>query len=109
MKHFGSLSYGPQDDPDGDGCSNAREQILCTDPAAANTPFTLDLSAWDERLARLSWPGVTNRNYDLLGGTNLGARLTLVTNLPGRFPEIEWFPPYTNLANQFFRVRATMP
>ena len=109
MAHFGSLASGPLDDPDGDGYCNAREQLMGTDPTAADAPFTLDLSPWDERLARLSWPATTNRTYDVLGGADLGAPLTVLTNLPGRFPELEWFQPYTNLVNQFFRVRAVSP
>ncbi len=109
MTHFNSLAYGPQDDPDGDGYCNAREQIKGTDPNAADVPFKLDLSPWNERLVRLSWPAVTNRNYEVLAGTNLGAPLTVVTNLPGHFPETEWFRPFTNLADQFFRVRAASP
>src|SRR2546422_3733415 len=80
------LDYGPQDDPDGDGYSNAREQVMGTDPLAADVVFQLDLSQWDKKLARLSWRGVTNRNYEVLAGTNV-ATLTLQTNLPGRFPE----------------------
>jgi len=104
MAHFGNLNHGPQDDPDGDGFDNAREQIMGTDPLAADVPFQLDLSPWDKKLARLSWPGATNLSYEVLSGTNVAA-LTLLTNLPGRFPETEWFSPYTNPARQFFRVR----
>ena len=99
------LDYGPQDDPDGDGYSNAREQVMGTDPLAADVVFQLDLSQWDKKLARLSWRGVTNRNYEVLAGTNV-ATLTLQTNLPGRFPETEWFTPYTNATQQFFRARS---
>ena len=109
MAHFGSLASGPQDDPDGDGYSNAREQIMGTDPNAPDIAFQLDLSSWDRGLARLSWAGVTNRNYEVLSGTNAAAPLEPVTNLPGRFPDTEWFTPYTNLLNQFFRVRAVWP
>ena len=106
---FGSLAFGPQDDPDGDGYSNAREQIMGTDPNAADIAFPLDLSPWDRGLARLSWAGVTNRTYEVLTGTNAAAPLEVLTNLPGRFPDTEWFTPYTNLLNQFFRVRSVSP
>jgi len=99
------LDYGPQDDPDGDGYSNAREQVMGTDPLTADVAFQLDLSPWDKKLARLSWPGVGNMDYEVLAGTNVAA-LTLQTNLPGRFPETEWFTPYTNATQQFFRVRS---
>jgi len=110
IAHFGSpAAYGPLDDPDGDGYSNAYEQLMGTEPNTADPPFKLDLSAWNERLARLSWPAATNRTYDVLAGTDASAPLTLLTNLAGLFPESEWFTPYTNQARQFFRVRTVTP
>jgi len=105
MARLGTLAYGPNDDPDGDGYNNAREQLMGTDPDAVDAPFNLDLSLWNEKLARLSWPAVTSKNFEVLAGTNVAAPLTLITNLTGRFPETEWFTPYTNLANRFFRVQ----
>ncbi|PYJ86084.1 MAG: hypothetical protein DME22_06640 [Verrucomicrobia bacterium] len=99
------LDYRPQDDPDADGYCNAREQVMGTDPLAADVAFQLNLSPWNKKLARLSWPGATDLNYEVLAGTNVAA-LTLQTNLPGRFPETEWFTPYTNATQQFFRARA---
>jgi subtilisin family serine protease/subtilisin-like proprotein convertase family protein len=109
IAHLGSLAFGPKDDPDGDGCNNAREQITGTNPNALDAVFELDLSSWNETLARLSWPGVTNQMYEILGGANAAAPLNLITNLPGRFPETEWFMPYTNFADGFFRVRTVTP
>jgi subtilisin family serine protease/subtilisin-like proprotein convertase family protein len=109
MAGLGSLASGPKDDPDGDGYSNAREQIVGTNPNASDVVFALDLSSWNEALGRLSWPGVTNRTYDIFAGTNVAAPMSLITNLRGRFPETEWFTPYTNLVNRFFRVRAVTP
>src|SRR5207244_8964762 len=41
MARFGSLSYGPKDDPNGDGYSNAQKQIIGTDPIVADAPFAL--------------------------------------------------------------------
>jgi len=103
---FGSLAFGARDDPDGDGITNAREQILGTNPNdGADPPLALDLSPWDSRLARLSWRGATNRIYEIHSCRDAAAPLALVTNLSGSFPETEWFTPYTNLAEQFFRVR----
>ena len=108
--HFGApLAFGPQDDPDGDSYDNAREQLMGTDPNVAEAPFKLDLSPWNEKLARLSWSGVTNRTYEVVAGTNVVSPLTVITTLAGRFPEREWFTPYTNLIGQFFRVRTAAP
>jgi subtilisin-like proprotein convertase family protein len=103
--HFACTTNGPKEDPDHDGYSNAREQIMQTDPNVADAPFKLDLSRWNETLARLSWPGTTNFNYEIRSGTNLAA-LNLATNIPGRFPETEWFTHYDNIPRQFYRVRA---
>ena len=77
-----------------------------TDPNATDIPFQLDLSPWDGGLARLSWVGTPNRTYEILAGTNAATPMKMVTNLPGRLPDTEWFTPYTNLYNQFFRVRS---
>ena len=76
-----------------------------TDPTVDEAGLALDLSRWNSALARLSWPGNGNHTYDILAGTNL-ASLSLVTNVPGRFPETERFGPYTNAPQGFFRVRA---
>jgi subtilisin-like proprotein convertase family protein/subtilisin family serine protease len=100
------LAQGAEDDPDRDGYSNAWEQIMGTDPTVPNNlPFTLDLSRWNRSLARLSWPGSPWFTYEVWGGTNVNA-LSLITTVPGRFPETEWFAPYNTLSRQFFRVRA---
>ena len=103
------LAFGPKDDPDGDGYSNAREQIMGTNPRGGNVPFPVDLSPYNARLARLSWPGSTNSNYEVLAGPDASVPLAWLTNVSGRFPETEFFPSRTNAAHQFFRVRAAVP
>lgn len=100
--HFGDLAAGPQDDSDGDGYSNAREQIMGT---AINGPLRLDVSVWNDGLARLSWASVTNRTYGVWAGEAVD-RLALVTNLPGRLFETEWFSPYTNGPTRFYQLRS---
>ena len=87
-----------------------REQIMGTHPGAIDAPFqfSLDLSVWNERLARVSWPATTNLSYEIRAATNALSLLSLVTNVTGKFPETEVFLPYTNGVNQFFRVR-TLP
>jgi subtilisin-like proprotein convertase family protein len=105
MVRLKNLSYGPKDDPDGDGFSNAREQIIGTNPRRDESVFQLDLSVWNQELVRLSWPSTTNHHYEVWRGENLAAPLTLLTNLPGAFPYTEWYTPYTNSTQQFFQVR----
>ena len=108
MARFGTLAFGPKDDPDSDGYSNAREQILGTNPLAEDEPFRLDLSRFNGQYSRLSWPSHTNRHYEVMAGPNASAPLVLVTNVSGQFPETEFFPSRTNAAQQFFRVRAVV-
>jgi len=63
--HFGFLTPSPQKDPDRDGYSNMREQLMGTDPKSAGPPFRLDLSRWNQSLARLSWPSSSNFTYEI--------------------------------------------
>jgi len=106
ITYFDSIfTQSPKDDPDRDGYSNAREQIMGTNPLVTEVPFQLDLSRWNQNVARLSWPATTNFTYEIWGGTN-AASLVLVTNVPGRFPETDWFMAYSSLRQQLFRVRA---
>jgi hypothetical protein len=108
MSKFGNLLASPRDDPDDDGYNNAMEQAMSTDPLLPNEPFRVDLMIWSTTLARLSWPGLKGRTYDVLSGAN-PAGLTLLTNVPGRFPETECFVPLTNSARQFFQLREVEP
>jgi subtilisin family serine protease/subtilisin-like proprotein convertase family protein len=109
LANFGTLNFGPRDDPDGDGYSNAREQVLGSNPLAAEGPFRLDVARFNARLARLSWPASTNYHYEVLTGPNAPAPLSVLTNIAGTFPEAELFTPRTNAAYQFFRVRRVGP
>ena len=106
--HFSSLARGPREDPDEDGFSNAREQVMGTNPNAADEVFRIDLARWNAQLLRLNWPGVANRTYQIWGGPEPSS-LSLITNLPGRFPETEWFANTTNEAARFFQVRTAEP
>ncbi len=106
LRHFNTLAFGPQDDPDQDGYINSREQITGTNPAKPERRFDLDLSLWDNRMVRLSWPGATNNVYQVKTGNEAATLLHLLTNVAGRFPETEWFTPYTNLTHQFFGLEA---
>ena len=77
-----------------------------TDPNFADVPFELDLSAWrlfTTRRVRLSWPSSTNSNYEIWAGES-PASLSVLTNLPGRFPETDWMTTYSEPAQRFFRV-----
>ncbi len=106
MQQLHSLGFGPTDDPDRDGLTNAREALFGTDPNRAEFLLELDLSVWDARLARLSWPSNTNTTYRIQIGPESIRPSTLATNLPGTAGETEWFFPYTGLLHQFFRIQS---
>ncbi len=105
-KYFGSIqTFGPNDDPDQDGYSNMREQIMDTDPTVGNDlPLRVDLSPWNDTLARLSWASSPHFSYEIWSGTN-AASLQYVTTVPGRFSETEWFTSYHDQSALFFQVR----
>jgi len=44
--YFGSLRYGPDDDPDGDGATNSEERAAGTNPADPNSFFGVAAVAW---------------------------------------------------------------
>lgn len=107
MAKFSTLAYGPLDDPDGDGFSNAREQAIGSHPAQMNSPFpfALDVSPWSAQLLRVSWPTAAGRAYELRTNANATSTFAPLTNLTGRFPDGEVFLPHGSAA-QFFRLRA---
>jgi subtilisin family serine protease/subtilisin-like proprotein convertase family protein len=103
MARFGTLAYGPLDDPDKDGWNNAAEQALGTDPLVRNHPRQVDVSRWNGSLLRLSWPGNGLGTNAVYSSMEAGSPFEVTTNVPSRFPVTEWFVPSTNGA-RFFRV-----
>lgn len=108
MAHFDSLQWGAVDDPDGDGYSNMMEQLMGTDPTTPNALFKISVAAYDSTQTRFSWPGLSNERYEVLSGSTPAA-LTVITNLPGKFPETDWISERPNTPAQFFRIRKIVP
>ena len=104
LAHFGNLAQGPQDDPDEDGYSNAREQIMGTNPNEPDLPFQLDLSRWSSSILRLSWPSRPGFQYEVWGGADPTA-LSVQATVDSRWPETEWFTPANIPPLQFYQVR----
>ena len=107
LAKFGTLAYGPLDDPDGDGFNNAREQAIGSNPNDLNSPFplALDASPWNAQLLRVSWPAAVGRSFELRMSSTANGALSTLTNATGRFPDAEVFVPY-NTPARFFRLRA---
>ena len=104
MKWFGTLAFGPKDDPDQDGFNNAREQVMGTDPTSSETEFRLDLAELQSGFWRLSWPGREGETYAIESGTDLGLPFTASTFVRGRFPVTEHIVPASMGARNFYRV-----
>lgn len=109
LTHFGNLSQTAAGDPDGDGLSNAVEQVLKTDPASADQPFQLELAPWNSQIARISWPGVEGASYRVLGSATPEGPYSPLETVAGRFPVTEWFTPLTGVASQLIRVERIAP
>lgn len=96
--------YGATDDPDGDGANNAREQILGTNPLYPEPGSRIDFARWDDRVARLSWPGLEGARYRVRAFNALGTPPVLDEEVPGVFPETSWFGPMGAGRQRFFSV-----
>jgi subtilisin-like proprotein convertase family protein/subtilisin family serine protease len=107
LAKLGTLASGPKDDPEHDGFSNAREQVMGTNPVLADRPFRTDFTFWTlfgSKLARLSWPSVPGATYEILSTTNLNQPMMSMTNFPGRIWEAEFYGPSANAPQQYYRV-----
>jgi subtilisin family serine protease len=103
-QRLGSLASGPRDDPDGDGWSNAAEQLAGSNPGINEIPFVASLATHSGERLRLSWPSTDSDQFEIWGTPHAGQPLTLVTNAPGRFPEAGWFPEAGD-ASKLFQLR----
>ncbi len=103
--HFGNLNQTATDDPDRDGLNNLREYILGSNPQQEERPLRLDAVAWNDEVYRLSWPASITHTYGLARSAAVAGPYQVVTNLPGLYPELEWFVPHSVTTNAFFHVR----
>ena len=94
----------PRADPDADGYNNAVEQALGTDPLAPNHPLALDLSPFNTRFLRLSWPAGGGELFQIWTAETVNGVSSNAASVPGRFPETEAFVPRTE-TSRFFQLR----
>lgn len=108
---FGDLRQGPRDDPDGDGFSNAREQLLGTNPVSLMSEFRVAAQPLEDGWLRLSWPSGAGDIFQLLGQTNVvGFRKDLVgLTVVGGLPVAEAVVPERGEASRFFQVKRFAP
>lgn len=102
--HFGSLKFSAKEDPDNDGYSNAREQIMRTNPAINENTLAVGIAPLNQDIIRLNWPAKNGTEYEILAGSRIDEPLTTITNLVGAFPRTVWFLPVDANA-RFFKIR----
>lgn len=109
LANFQNLAAGPSEDADDDGESNIAEFLQGTSPLTAPGPFLASVTQWSPDFLRIGWPANRNRNYQVLGATNVTSPFMVITNLPGSFDSGEWFTPTAPAWNQFFMIRSALP
>src|SRR5882757_2528959 len=80
---YGALP--PNDDPDGDGFTNAQESAAGTNPFdPLSHPSPIAITPWLQSLARFNWDAVAGKRYHILSRTNAvsGEWTTNMTLLP---------------------------
>lgn len=102
------LANRTDDDDDGDGYTEAQENILGTNPLDANSKLTFSTSTSTNRIS-LNFTCVTNRNYFIEQSTNLTSWTTLnSTAIIPLTSATNYLVTMTNAA-QFFRLRVVSP
>ncbi len=104
-KWFSGLDAAPGEDPDADGYSNAAEQVLASNPKEPNEGFQLTANLWDSQKLRVSWPGVPGSTYQVEAAEEAGRPFSVLTNLPGVFPEMEWLMDNRKAGSSLIRVQ----
>ena len=103
LRAFGSLNFGPRDDPDGDGRSNAVEQFIGTDPARNDLPLELEIALQADGRLRVSWPGRAGASYDLEAAVDPVGPWSVLRTLPGAEPEAGCLVSVAT-ARSFYRI-----
>ncbi len=89
MQHFGSLSAGSSDDPDGDGAANVDEYLAGTDPRSRLSVFSPKLQLWSGKLV-VSVPTVSGRSYRVWGKADLNSAWIQQDFIFGDGSVVEW-------------------
>ncbi len=102
-RHFGNLDAGPAQDPNGDGLTNARAQILGSDPLLPPPPWAVELTEFSPGQLRLVWASIPNTEYLVESAVDVGGPWRTVARARAAGFEQERVLP-RNEAATFFRV-----
>lgn len=106
-QNFGDLRYGPKDDPDGDGLSNAREQCLNTQANRYDPIVPMEFLPVANGLTRITLPAGLGR-YVLDSANQVEGPYTALGMITNGAPYLEVFAPTVPAGGlqQFIRTRA---
>lgn len=91
-QYFGDLRYGPQDDPDGDGMSNAREQCLNTNPNLYDPVVPTRFERIPGGLTRYTMPAAAG-HYRLEAAAEIEGPYRNLGTITNGVPYLEVFVP----------------
>jgi subtilisin family serine protease/subtilisin-like proprotein convertase family protein len=105
-ERFGSLGQSASGDPDGDGASNAREQVLQTDPVVFDGRLDLRFLRLGDGSLRLTWPSWHGFDYRVQSADHaLGPWSVQAVVEPGKF-QTDWRAKPEPEGMRFYRVHA---
>ncbi|MEO5712743.1 MAG: autotransporter-associated beta strand repeat-containing protein [Luteolibacter sp.] len=105
--NFGNLSKGPNDDPDGDGQSNAMEYLAGTLPNNGASRFAATIAPVSGNQFTLTWPSVPGKSYGIETNATLAGSWSQLTSVPAAVsPATSTSYSVTPVGNQmFYRIR----
>ena len=106
MANFGNLSKGPNDDPDGDGQSNAIEYLTGTLPNNGASRFAATIAPAAGNQLTLTWPSVSGKTYAIeTNGSLIGIWSELISVPAAASPATTTSYSLTPIGNsKFYRV-----
>jgi hypothetical protein len=110
---FGTLNYGANDDPDGDGLTNWEEWQAGTDPLQAGSAFAAQQGAAEPTGFRLRWASVPGKSYDIEFKDEMlpGDWNSLTSNIPANAGTTTDYldSSAVGLPQRFYRIKLRLP
>lgn len=103
-RHFGNLRSSGAGDADQDGYSNAREQLLQTDPTVSDYTLQVAVTALGEGRLRLQWPTRLGHLYRVLAWDKLGQEAREVSVIQSTGSSAEWIVPLDASDQGFYQI-----
>lgn len=104
MQYFGTLSYGPNDDPDHDGLNNYQEYIAGTNPNDANSVLKVTGMDASNGQVHLTWNSVAGKTYTIYSASQVDGPYTPLFTMPSAGDGQTSTNLTSSALNQFYRV-----